>query len=281
VVLPGQGGKMEGQPTATRIEGPQMTTGVALVRRPGPRLAEGLLTHIDRTPVDLDLAARQWQGYVDTLRANGWDTREVDAADDCPDAVFVEDTLVVYGDLAVVTRPGAPTRRGETAGAAAAAAALGLQLAHLEPPATLDGGDVLKIGTTVYVGVGGRTNDAGVAGLRDLLSPRGATVVGVPVRRVLHLKSGVTALPDGTVVGYPPLVDAAEAFPAFRAVPEPSGAHVVLLGDDRLLMAADAPRSAALFASLGYAPVVVDISEFERLEGCVTCLSVRVRHSAR
>jgi dimethylargininase len=102
-------------------------------------------------------------------------------------------------------------------------------------------------------------------------------VIAVPITKVLHLKSAVTALPDGTVIGYPPLVDDASVFPRFRSVPEESGAHVVLLGGDRLLMAADCPRSAELFAGIGYELVVVDISEFQKLEGCVTCLSVRLR----
>ncbi len=84
---------------------------LALVRRPGPRLADGLLTHLERVPVDVDLALRQWQGYVDALRAEGWTCVEVAPADDCPDAVFVEDTVVAYGDLAVVSRPGALERR--------------------------------------------------------------------------------------------------------------------------------------------------------------------------
>ena len=81
----------------------------ALVRRPGPRLADGLLTHLDRVPVDLDLARQQWEAYVDALRAEGWETVEVPPADDCPDAVFVEDTAVMYGDLAVLAHPGAPS----------------------------------------------------------------------------------------------------------------------------------------------------------------------------
>jgi dimethylargininase len=94
---------------------------------------------------------------------------------------------------------------------------------------------------------------------------------------VLHLKSAVTALPDGTVIGYEPLVDDPAAFESYLTVPEEAGSHVVLLGEDRLLMAASAPKSAELFRELGYTPVVVDISEFEKLEGCVTCLSVRLR----
>jgi dimethylargininase len=94
---------------------------------------------------------------------------------------------------------------------------------------------------------------------------------------VLHLRSAVTALPDRTIVGYRPLLDDPDFFPSFRPVPEESGAHVVLLGGGRLLMAADAPRTAELYADLGFDPVVVDLSEFQKLEACVTCLSVRVR----
>ena len=249
----------------------------ALVRRPGPALDDGLVTHQERVPVDPALAARQWEGYVDALRSVGWDIVEVEPADDCPDAVFVEDAVVVFGDLAVVTRPGAPERRGETAGAAQAAADLGIEIAHIVEPATLDGGDVLKIDATAYVGVGGRTNAAAVVQLAELLTPRGWSVVVVPVTKVLHLKSAVTALPDGTVVGYPAFVDDPSMFPSFLAVPEPSGSHVVLAGPNTLLMADDAPESAAMFRDRGYEVIEVDISEFEKLEGCVTCLSVRDR----
>lgn len=249
----------------------------ALVRRPGPLLADGLLTHQERVPVDHALAVRQWEAYVDALRGAGWEVSEVDPADDCADAVFVEDALVLFGDVAVVTRPGAPSRRPETAAAEQAAARLGLSIAHITDPATLDGGDVLKIDRTVYVGVGGRTNDAAIDQLTALLGPIGWQVVAVPITKVLHLKSAVTALPDGTVVGHPDFVDDPAVFPQFAAVPEPSGSHVVLLDDRRLLMAADAPRSAERFRTMGYDVVEVDISEFEKLEGCVTCLSVRHR----
>lgn len=249
----------------------------ALVRRPGPLLTHGLLTHQERVPVDAGLAARQWQGYVDALHAAGWDVTEVEPADDCADAVFVEDALVVFGDLAVVTRPGAPSRRPETDGAERAAAQLGLTITHITEPATLDGGDVLKIGRTAYVGVGGRTDAAAVEQLTAVIGPLGWSVVAVPVSKVLHLKSAVTALPDGTVVGYPDFVDDPSVFPDYVDVPEPSGSHVVVLGDRQLLMAADAPQSAGRFRRMGYDVVEVDISEFEKLEGCVTCLSVRHR----
>ncbi|MFD8073812.1 dimethylargininase [Streptomyces sp. NPDC059718] len=249
----------------------------ALVRRPGPRLAEGLVTHVERSPVDAGLAARQWEGYVAALRAHGWETVEVPAADDCPDGVFVEDTMVVFRNVALLARSGAPSRRPETAGAEEAVTAMGLSVNRVRAPGTLDGGDVLKVGDTVYVGRGGRTNAEGVRQLRSAFEPLGARVVAVPVTTVLHLKSAVTALPDGTVIGYPPLVDDPSVFARFLPVPEEPGAHVVLLGGGRLLMAASAPRSAEVLNDLGYVTVSVDISEFEKLEGCVTCMSVRLR----
>jgi dimethylargininase len=257
------------------VNGPHRAT--ALVRRPGPRLDEGLVTHIERTPVDHELAVEQWLGYLRELDASGWDLIEVPPADDCPDAVFVEDPVLVYRNLAVITHPGAPSRRGETIEVGKVVEGLGLSLNRIRPPGTLDGGDVLKVGDTVYVGRGGRTNAAGIRQLRELLAPLGATVIAVPLTKVLHLKSAVTALPDGTIIGYPPLVDDPSFFPHFLAVPEESGAHVVCLGGSKLLMAADCPLTAVLLEDLGYEVVTVDISEFEKLEGCVTCLSVRVR----
>jgi dimethylargininase len=251
----------------------------ALVRRPSPRLAEGLLTHLDRTPVDADLAARQWEGYVAALAAEGWEIVEVPAAEDCPDSAFVEDTVVVYGDLAVISRPGAVERQPETAGTEQTLAGLGYRIVRIEEPGTLDGGDVLKHDGRVWVGLGGRTNRAGVDQLAHLLSPLGAEVIGVPLTRVLHLKSAVTALPDGTVVGYEPLVDDVTAWDPFQPVPEEPGSHVVLLGGETVLMSSAAPRSRQLFEERGLRVVTVDISEFEKLEGCVTCLSVRLRHT--
>jgi dimethylargininase len=154
---------------------------------------------------------------------------------------------------------------------------LGLDIQRIFEPATLDGGDVLKIDRTAYVGVGGRTNTAAVSQLTALLDPLGWNVAPVPVTKVLHLKSAVTALPDGTVIGYRDHVDDPSVFPTFLDVPEPAGSHVVLLDDRRLLMAAGASATTAMFRSMGYDLVTVDISEFEKLEGCVTCLSVRHR----
>lgn len=252
---------------------------LALVRPPSPHLADGLVTHIERTPVDAALAHRQWLAYVAALQANGWDTVEVAPAPDCPDSAFIEDTMVVFADVAVIARPGADERKPEVVAAAESIAALGYRVVRIEAPGTLDGGDVLKVGTTIYVGRGGRTNAEGIAQLAAAFEPLGATVVTVPISKVLHLKSAVTALPDGTVIGWEPVVDDTSVFPIFLAMPEEGGAHVVILDDTTLLMAAGCPRSEAMLRSRGYELVVVDIGEYVKLEGCVTCLSVRLRNA--
>jgi dimethylargininase len=252
----------------------------ALVRRPGDLLAGGIVTYLERRPVDVQAAREQWAAYTAALEAAGWETVEVTPAGDCPDAVFVEDALVLHDGIAVLTRPGAASRLAELPGAEQAVRDLGYPVERIETPGTLDGGDVLRVGDTVYVGTGGRSNAAGAAQLRRLLEPRGAAVIEVPVSGVLHLKTAVTALPDGTIVGHPPLVPD-QPFPAFLAVPEPSGANVVVLGERSVLVAADCPRTAELYASLGLDPVVVDIAEFQKLEGGVTCLSVLLPGQAR
>lgn len=250
-------------------------SGVALVRPPGPRLDQGIVTHIERSPVDTDLAGSQHDGYVAALARHGWRPVVVPAADEHPDAVFVEDTVVVVEDLAVLTHPGALARRGEIAGTTAAVEDLGLRTARITAGGTLDGGDVLQVDRTVYVGLGGRTNTEGIAQLATLLGPLGRTVVTVPLLDVLHLKSAVTALPDGRLIGVPHLIDTA-SLPPMITPPEEEGAHVVPLGGATVLVAASAPRTIDWLDQQGFAPEVVDISEFEKLEGCVTCLSVLI-----
>ena len=247
------------------------------MRRTSSRLADGELTHLDRVPVDVELARRQWEDYVAALEANGFPVVEVDASEEYADSVFIEDAVVVFGDLAVLTSPGAESRRGETDAVRPALERLGLEVAAIELPGTLDGGDVLKVGTRVYVGLGSRTNAEGIEQLRRIVAPRGYNVVAVPVTRALHLKSAVTALPDGTVVGHPDLVDHPEVFDRYLPVPEHEGVAVVVLDERSVLMSSAAPESTRIFEGLGYRVVTVGISEFEKLEGCVTCLSVRVR----
>ncbi|MYM18810.1 N(G),N(G)-dimethylarginine dimethylaminohydrolase [Brevibacterium sp. 5221] len=247
-----------------------------LVRRPAASLADGIVTFREREPVDLAAARRQWEAYVEAFRSRGWGIVEVPVADDLPDSVFVEDTVVMFGERAVLTNPKQPTRNPETGSVAQVLEELGIPYDRIAAPGTLDGGDVLKVGSTVYVGLSGTTNAEGIAQLAGFVEPHGYRVVTVPLTKALHLKSAVTALPDGTVIGYAPVVDDPDAFESFLPVPEESGAHVVLSGDT-LIMAADAPESAALLRERGWDVVEVDVGEYEKLEGCVTCLSVRVR----
>lgn len=250
---------------------------IALVRPPADTLADGEVTHIQRSAIDLELANSQWDEYVATLANAGWEIVEVPVAADFPDSVFVEDSMVIFGETAVIASPGAQSRVGEITAAEASATALGLNIRRVELPGTLDGGDVLKIDRTVFVGRGGRTNAEGIRQLRALVGPLGYTVVAVPLTKALHLKSAVTALPDGTVIGYLPIVDDPSVFGRFIAVPEAEGVAVVILTEDTVIMSRSAPQSVALIENLGYRVITVDITEFEKLEGCVTCLSVRIR----
>lgn len=245
-------------------------SGIALVRKPGPRIAEGIVTHIEREPVDYERALVQHDAYVAALAGNGWRPAYAEPADDLPDAPFVEDAVVVSGRLAVLTRPGAAERRPEVESVAQAVRDLGLKAVRIAPPGTLDGGDVLQAGPIVYVGRSARTNDDGIAQFTALLPER--RVVPVTMTGVLHLKSAVTALPDGTLIGDPRHVD----LPDLLVPQEEAGAHVVPLGGDRVLMAASAPQTAAMLERRGLKVTKVDISEFEKLEGCVTCLSVLI-----
>lgn len=149
-------------------------------------------------------------------------------------------------------------------------------MARIEDPGTVDGGDILQVGRTAYVGRGGRTNAEGIRQLRRHAATRGRIVVPVRLRGVLHLKSAVTALPDGTFVAADASLFDPAPFPTMRLVPEEAGSHVVLAGGGTIVMAASAPRSAEMFEDLGFDVVTVDIGEFEKREGCVTCLSVLI-----
>ncbi|ROO83657.1 dimethylargininase [Actinocorallia herbida] len=245
----------------------------ALVRAPGPRLAEGLVTHLTRAPVDLGLARAQHDAYVAALADAGFAIRYVEPADDCPDAVFVEDTAIVSGGRAILASPGAPERRPEVAGTERALRDLGLEIHALGEGCTLDGGDVLLAGDTWYVGRSGRTDDEALCRFAPLMP--GRRVVGVKVGGVLHLKTAMTALPDGSLIGSPEHVDTA-GLPGLLVAPEPAGARVLVLGDEQVMVAASAPRTAARLRADGWRVTVLDIGQFEALEGSVTCLSILI-----
>ena len=250
---------------------------IAFVRAPAATLADGIVTHLTRTQVNTALADTQWDEYVKALTDNNWDIIEVPQAQQLADSVFVEDAAIIFGTTAVIASPAEASRAEEIVDVEKTMREAGLRIERISLPGTLDGGDILKVGTVVYVGRGGRTNADGVRQLRAIVGKLGYTVVAVPLTKALHLKSAVTALPDGTVIGWAPVVDNASIFGRYLEMPEEAGAHVVVLSADTVLMAASAPLSIALIEDLGYRVVAVDISEFEKLEGCVTCLSVRLR----
>jgi len=251
---------------------------IALTRDVSPRIVECELTHLARTPIDLAAARIQHAGYERLLGVLGCDVRRVAPAPEHPDAVFIEDAAVVVDEVAVITRPGAASRRGETAGVEAALAGL-RPLARIEAPGTLDGGDVLLVGRRVFVGRTARTNEAGIAQLRAILAPHGYLVEGVAVTGCLHLKTAVTALDDATVLVNPAWVDPA-AFAPLAAVAvdpaEPMAANVLRIGD-ALLYAEAYPRTRALLEARGYRLHLVDASELAKAEGAVTCCSLILR----
>ncbi len=251
---------------------------IALTRAVSPAIVQCELTHLAREPIDVPRAQAQHAAYERALASLGCTVQRVAPAPDLPDAVFIEDTAVVTDEVAVITRPGAESRRAETAAVAAALAAL-RPLVYLEAPATLDGGDVLQVGQRVFVGETPRTNAAGIAALRAALAPHGREVIGVPVTGCLHLKTAVTALDDETVLVNPQWVSPT-AFAPLRAVAvdaaEPMAANVVRV-DGRLLAAAAFPRTNAALVASGYDVTTVEASELAKAEGAVTCCSVLVR----
>ena len=227
-------------------------------------------------PIDIDRAAAQHGRYERALEAAGHDVVRVAPVPELPDAVFVEDTAVVFDDVAVMARPGAPARRAEV-GPVAELLAEYRPLERIEAPATLDGGDVLRVGRQVWAGRSTRTNAAGIEQLRSMVEPRGYTVEAVAVSDCLHLKTAVTALSPDAVVLHPGRVDPA-AFRDYEVVEvapgEPEAANVLVLGDGAVLMAAGYPDTAGRVVALGLEVRTVEISELAKAEAGVTCCSL-------
>ncbi|MFK7990584.1 MAG: dimethylarginine dimethylaminohydrolase family protein [Sandaracinaceae bacterium] len=241
------------------------------VRAPSPAYADCLRR--EDAVIDLPAAARQHAGYVAGLRRLGVPITALPPLEEAPDATFLEDVAVVLDDRALITIPGAASRRGEPASVQSALSG------ELEVEAmysgTLDGGDVLRVGDTWFVGRSARTDADGIASLTRFVP---GEVVEVPVRDGLHLKSGATALDPETV-----LIDASTLDPApFQErgistlpAPEPSGANVLPLGPE-VWVSASAPSTAALLTARGHRVRVLPMSAFHAGDGALTCLSLRV-----
>jgi len=233
------------------------------------------LTHVGRQPIDADRAQAQHRAYEECLRSLGCDVRRLPPEPDLPDAVFVEDAAVVFEELAVVARPGAVSRRAEVQSVADALAAY-RTLRAIEPPATLDGGDVLVVGRTVFVGLSTRTNEDGAAQLAAALAPHGYAVRALAVRSCLHLKSAATRVAPATVLLNPAWVDA-RAFDGFERIEahpdEAFGANALPVGGSVVYPTAF-PRTRERLLGRGLSVRTLDLSELAKAEGGVTCCSL-------
>lgn len=246
-------------------------------RAVSPRLAECQLTHLERVPIDARKAARQHSAYETSLAEAGFKIVRLPELRDDPDGVFVEDTALVLGEHAVITRPGAASRIGEIDSTARGLS--GEFQLHRVESGFLDGGDVLRIGRTLYVGLSSRTDTAGINSLSELVSSLGYQVVKAELRDCLHLKTGAT-FAGHDAAGTPVLVvdersvdpeqfEGAEPL----AVEERSAANCIR-ANDRLILPLGNPRTADRLRKRGFHVVEVDVSELQKAEAGVTCMSL-------
>jgi len=248
----------------------------AITRAVSATLNDCQLTWKKREPIDVALARRQHRAYEQALESLGVRIDQLPPLDQFPDAVFVEDPAIILDELAVITAPGTPSRAAEGA-AIADAVAKYRPLQRMSPPATLDGGDVVRIGRDLYVGRSKRTNDEGIAQLRAMLRPFDYTVTAVAVHGALHLKTACTYAGHDTLLANPEWADLS----AFRGVrllttPEPWGACVLEV-NNVLVMPTNYPATRALLERAGFSTLPVDVSELQKAEGGCTCLSLLIQ----
>jgi dimethylargininase len=248
---------------------------LALTRPVSPSITGCELTYLERTPIDYTTAARQHAAYEACLERIGYRLQRLPVEPGLPDSVFIEDTALVLDEIAVITRPGAASRRPETAAVAEALAPY-RRLLPMKAPATLDGGDVLRLDRTLYVGLSTRSSPQGHRQLADLIRASGYSVQGVPLTGCLHLKSAVTQVAPDALLVNPDWVDPSTFTPwRWLAVDpaEPHAANALFMGD-ALLFPAAFPRTAGRLQALGLPIHTVDVSELARAEGAVTCCSL-------
>jgi dimethylargininase len=248
---------------------------LALTHCPSPRMADCQRTFVGTAAIDCALAAQQHAAFCRALADCGLAVRVLDVNLGEPDGVFVEDTAVVLDEVAILSSMGAESRRAEP-GRIEPVLAEYRPIERIEWPATLEGGDVLRIGRTLLVGRSPRTNAAGIEALREIAEGFGYRVEAITVRGCLHLKTACTALPDGRLLVNPAWIDPASlAGHDFLHIPpaEPWAANTLPIGH-RVLLPAEHPQTADLLHRLGFEPHPVPLSEFAKAEGGVTCLSI-------
>ena len=267
-----------------------MPTLHAFCRSVSPSIDNCELSFIHREPIDAVKAQAQHDNYVIALRQMGVDVIELRAERDLPDSVFVEDVVLMFDELAVMTRPGAKSRRPEVDRILPAVKNVRAVVKHIQEPGTLDGGDVLRIGKRVYVGLSQRSNQSAIDQLSEILLPFKYQVIAVPMKECLHLKSAVTALTDQIILMNPEWLDA-NYFKDYRQLhvskKEPHAANVVRLASSTstssvtvansvasILMPSNFPETQAKIEGLGLKVRAVDVSELQKAEGAVTCCSV-------
>jgi dimethylargininase len=253
----------------------------ALTRSISAAISRCELTYLGRVPIDIDIARRQHEAYERALSDLGCTVHRLAAGagdDEMPDSVFIEDTAVVFDELAIMMRPGAESRRIETP-AVAGALAHHRVLRHIEAPGTLDGGDVLVVSRSVFVGSSGRTNADGVDQIRRILTPFGYTVEAIAVRGCLHLKSAVSAIDGSTLLVNREWIDASR-FAGFDLIDvdpsEPFAANVLRIGDT-VVGPREFPRTCERLRHRGLHVRPVDAGELAKAEGGVTCCSLIIR----
>jgi len=250
---------------------------LAICRAVSPSFAQCELTHIDRIPIDVDLACTQHRRYEKLLEHLGVKVLSLPAELDLPDSVFVEDTAVVLDEVAVMTNPGAASRRAEVQSIAQTLASF-RPLAFITEPATIDGGDVLLIGKTLYVGLSTRSDAAGIEALANAVKPYGYDVRGVKLSGCLHLKSAATLVTSDRLVVNPAWVDPASFVGVSHLAvhpDEPHGANALRIGSS-VVYAAAYPRTLDRMAKFVPDIHIVDVSELAKAEGAVTCCSLLV-----
>jgi dimethylargininase len=248
---------------------------MALTREISPAIQHCELTHLARTPIDLERARVQHAAYEWALVEAGCTVRRLDTTEPLPDSVFVEDIAVVLDELAIIARPGAQARRSEIDAIAQWLSNV-RPLAFIESPGTVDGGDVLVIGRRMFVGASDRTSAAGAAQLRSLVTPWGYAVETVPVSGCLHLKSAVTAVSEDALLINPAWVpvDAFANYDLIEVDPsEPYGANAVAIGG-KVIVAAAFPRTRDRLDRHGLTVRTVDVDELAKAEGALTCCSL-------